>query len=84
MTIKFIHGIMRKDDGDAQHIGQLTWMPFLKIFDQCEESWEYDAADRRTKYKSPLPEECRWRNWALYIEDKKGKTHPSQRVDRAR
>ena len=42
-TIKSIQDIMRKDDGvdgDAQRIGQLTWMLFLKIFDQCEESWE--------------------------------------------
>jgi type I restriction enzyme M protein len=78
-TIKSIQDIMRKDDGvdgDAQRIGQLTWMLFLKIFDQCEESWEDDAADRRTKYTSPLPEECRWRNWAKYIEDDKGKKKP--------
>jgi type I restriction enzyme M protein len=78
-TIKSIQDIMRKDDGvdgDAQRIGQLTWMLFLKIFDQCEEAWEDDAADKRRKYKSPLPEECRWRNWAKYIEDDKGKKQP--------
>src|SRR5437868_2819686 len=66
-TIKSIQDIMRKDDGvdgDAQRIGQLTWMLFLKIFDQCEESWEDDAADRRKTYHSPIPEGCRWRNWA--------------------
>lgn len=78
-TIKSIQDIMRKDDGvdgDAQRIGQLTWMLFLKIFDQCEETWEDDAADRRQKYKSPIPEDCRWRNWAKYIEDDKGKKKP--------
>ena len=78
-TIKSIQDIMRKDDGvdgDAQRIGQLTWMLFLKIFDQCEETWEDDAADKRQKYKSPLPEDCRWRNWAKYIEDDKGKKKP--------
>jgi type I restriction enzyme M protein len=78
-TIKSIQDIMRKDDGvdgDAQRIGQLTWMLFLKIFDQCEESWEDDAADRRRKYKSPIPEECRWRSWAKYVEDDKGKKKP--------
>jgi type I restriction enzyme M protein len=78
-TIKSIQDIMRKDDGvdgDAQRIGQLTWMLFLKIFDQCEETWEDDAADKRKKYKSPLPEECRWRNWAKYVEDDKGKKKP--------
>jgi len=78
-TIKSIQDIMRKDDGvdgDAQRIGQLTWMLFLKIFDQCEETWEDDAADRRKKYKSPIPEDCRWRNWAKYVEDDKGKKKP--------
>ncbi|MCX6856512.1 MAG: N-6 DNA methylase [Verrucomicrobia bacterium] len=78
-TIKSIQDIMRKDDGvdgDAQRIGQLTWMLFLKIFDQCEETWEDDAEDRRQKYKSPIPENCRWRNWAKYIEDDKGKKKP--------
>jgi len=36
-TIKSIQDIMRKDDGvdgDAQRLGQLTWMLFLKVFDQ--------------------------------------------------
>jgi type I restriction enzyme M protein len=78
-TIKSIQDIMRKDDGvdgDAQRIGQLTWMLFLKIFDQCEETWEDDAEDRRKKYKSPIPDDCRWRNWAKYIEDDKGKKKP--------
>src|ERR1700739_52709 len=78
-TIKSIQDIMRKDDGvdgDAQRIGQLTWMLFLKIFDQCEETWEDDAADKRKKYQSPIPEDCRWRNWAKYIEDDSGKKKP--------
>jgi type I restriction enzyme M protein len=78
-TIKSIQDIMRKDDGvdgDAQRIGQLTWMLFLKIFDQCEETWEDDAADKHKKYQSPIPEDCRWRNWAKYIEDDKGKKKP--------
>jgi type I restriction enzyme M protein len=78
-TIKSIQDIMRKDDGvdgDAQRIGQLTWMLFLKIFDQCEEAWEDDAEGQRRKYKSPIPEDCRWRNWAKYLEDDKGKKKP--------
>ncbi|MBA3016523.1 MAG: N-6 DNA methylase [Proteobacteria bacterium] len=72
-TIKSIQDIMRKDDGvdgDAQRIGQLTWMLFLKIFDQCEETWEDDAEDRGETYRSPTPEECRWRNWAAYKDGK--------------
>jgi type I restriction enzyme M protein len=74
-TIKSIQDIMRKDDGvdgDAQRIGQLTWMLFLKIFDQREEEWEDDKAD----YVSPLPEDCRWRNWAAFVTDAEGKKKP--------
>ena len=74
-TIKSIQDIMRKDDGvdgDAQRLGQLTWMLFLKVFDQREEEWE----DDNKKYKSPLPERFRWRNWAAYIEDAAGKKKP--------
>lgn len=42
-TIKSIQDIMRKDvgvDGDAQRIGQLVWLLFLKIFDDKELEWE--------------------------------------------
>ncbi len=72
-TIKSIQDIMRKDDGvdgDAQRIGQLAWMLFLKVFDQCEEAWEDDHADRGETYASPIPEPCRWRNWAKYKDGK--------------
>ncbi|MEO5332468.1 MAG: type I restriction-modification system subunit M [Magnetococcus sp. YQC-5] len=72
-TIKSIQDIMRKDDGvdgDAQRIGQLTWMLFLKVFDQREEEWEDDAADRGKRYRSPIPDHCRWRNWAAFKDGK--------------
>jgi type I restriction enzyme M protein len=74
-TIKSIQDIMRKDDGvdgDAQRLGQLTWMLFLKVFDQREEEWE----DDNRKYKSPLPERMRWRNWAAYVAGADGKKKP--------
>lgn len=70
---------MRKDDGvdgDAQRIGQLTWMLFLKIFDQREEEWEDDAEDKSETYVSPIPDEFRWRNWAAQIVDNDGKKKP--------
>ena len=41
-SIKSIQDIMRKDvgvDGDAQRIGQLVWLLFLKIFDDREMEW---------------------------------------------
>ncbi len=62
--VKTIQNIMRKDtgvDGDAQRISQLTWMIFLKIYDDKER--EYELLD--AKYKSPIPESLRWRNWAI-------------------
>lgn len=74
-TIKSIQDIMRKDDGvdgDAQRLGQLTWMLFLKVFDQREEEW----ADDNPAYISPLPNEYRWRNWAAYIAGVDGKKKP--------
>lgn len=74
-TIKSIQDIMRKDDGvdgDAQRIGQLTWMLFLKVFDQREEEWE----DDNPKYQSPIPERFRWRNWAAYQADSEDKKKP--------
>ena len=54
---------MRKDagvDGDAQRISQLGWMLFLKIFDEKENDWEI----LNDNYKSPIPKDLRWRNWA--------------------
>ncbi len=66
-TIKTIQDIMRQDvgvDGDAQRIGQLTWMFFLKIFDDRESETELLEDD----YRSPIPDDLRWRNWAADSE----------------
>lgn len=54
---------MREDtgvDGDAQRLSQLTWMLFLKIFDDQER--QHEAFN--SNYQSPIPDEYRWRNWA--------------------
>jgi len=61
--IKSIQDIMRKDtgvDGDAQRIGQLVWMFFLKIIDDQEEQLELTLSN----YTSPIPADLRWRHWA--------------------
>lgn len=58
-TIKSIQDMMRKDagvDGDAQRLGQLTWLLFLRIFDDREQEWEITVK----KYRSPIPEELRF------------------------
>lgn len=65
--IKSIQDIMRQDagiDGDAQRISQLSWLFFLKIFDDQETEIEM----MRDDYVSPIPEEYRWRNWAADAE----------------
>ena len=61
--IKSIQDIMRKDagvDGDAQRLGQMSWLLFLKIFDAQEEDLEFEQKN----YTTPIPEEFLWRNWA--------------------
>lgn len=66
-VIKSIQDIMRKDagvDGDAQRIGQLVWMFFLKILDDQEDSLLLISDD----YKSPIPEHLRWTSWAADAE----------------
>lgn len=72
-VIKSIQNIMREDhgvDGDAQRLSQLCWMLFLKIFDEKEE----EAEVLNSKYKSPIPEKLRWRNWAKNSEGITGDT----------
>lgn len=69
-VIKSIQDIMRKDagvDGDAQRLGQLSWLLFLKIFDAQEEELEFE----QDNYRDPIPAEYLWRNWAA---DKQGMT----------
>lgn len=66
-TVKAVQDIMRQDvgvDGDAQRLGQLVWMLFLKILDDQEIEWEAFNPD----YQSPIPENLRWRSWAANDE----------------
>jgi type I restriction enzyme M protein len=85
-TIKSIQDIMRKDvgvDGDAQRIGQLTWLLFLKIWDDREQELELIEPG----FRSPLVEvtwhenggirradDLRWRAWAADPEGMTGDT----------
>jgi type I restriction enzyme M protein len=62
-AIKSIQDIMRKDagvDGDAQRLGQMSWLLFLKVFDAQEQELELELDD----YREPIPEAFLWRNWA--------------------
>jgi len=66
--VKTIQNIMRGDsgiNGDAQRIEQMTWILFLKVYDAKEEDWEFHDEH----YESIIPEELRWRNWAVDHKD---------------
>ena len=83
-TVKSIQDIMRKDvgvDGDAQRIGQLVWLFFLKIWDDREQELELIEDG----FQSPLvnvrwrdngeervAEDLRWRTWAANPEGMTG------------
>ncbi len=83
-TVKSIQDIMRKDvgvDGDAQRIGQLVWLFFLKIWDDREQELELIEDG----FQSPLvnvrwrdngnervAEDLRWRSWAADPEGRTG------------
>ncbi|MFD1708927.1 N-6 DNA methylase [Siminovitchia sediminis] len=71
--IKRLQDIMRNDagvNGDAQRIEQIVWLLFLKVYDAKEELWEFHNDD----YQSIIPEEYRWRNWAVDEKDGEAKT----------
>ena len=68
--VKKIQNIMRGDsgiNGDAQRIEQLTWLLFLKIYDAKEDEWAFYDDD----YQSIIPENLRWKNWAVDKKDGK-------------
>lgn len=74
--IKRLQGIMRNDagvNGDAQRIEQLVWILFLKVYDAKEELWEFEDDE----FESIIPEEYRWRNWAVDNKDGKALTGDS-------
>ena len=66
--VKRLQDIMRNDagiNGDAQRIEQMVWILFLKVYDAKEETWEfYDD-----NYRSIIPDELRWHNWATDHKD---------------
>jgi type I restriction enzyme M protein len=67
-VVKRLQDIMRNDagiNGDAQRIEQMVWILFLKVYDSKEEDWDFCKDD----YKSIIPENLRWRNWAVDNKD---------------
>ena len=69
--VRSIQDIMRQDagvDGDAQRLGQLCWLFFLKIFDDSDR----ELGLLRRSYRSPIPKGFRWRDWAADPEGRTG------------
>src|SRR5512133_297627 len=73
--IKSSRDIMRKDaglNGDLDRLPQLSWILFLKCYDDLERRREDDAVARRKAYQPVIPHPYRWRDWAS--DDNKGLT----------
>lgn len=81
-VIKSVQDIMRKDagvDGDAQRLGQLSWLLFLKIFDARELAIEEDYELDGKEYICPIPTKYLWRNWAVDPEAEYGKLSEAEK-----
>jgi type I restriction enzyme M protein len=73
--IKSSRDIMRKDaglNGDLDRLPELSWILFLKCYDDLEIRREEDAKATRQKYKPIIPPPYRWRDWAS--DENAGKT----------
>ncbi len=65
--IKSARDIMRKDaglNGDLDRLPQLSWMLFLKCYDDLEKRREGLAVLAGKAYKPVIPAPYRWRDWA--------------------
>jgi type I restriction enzyme M protein len=66
---------MRKDaglNGDLDRLPQLSWILFLKCYDDLEMRREQDAIVARKAYKPVIAAPLRWRDWAS--DENKGLT----------
>ncbi len=65
--IKSARDLMRKDaglNGDLDRLPQLSWVLFLKCYDDLEIARENNAILSGQKYRSVIPKPFRWRDWA--------------------
>jgi len=73
--IKSARDIMRKDsglNGDLDRLPQLSWIMFLKCYDDLEKRREELAILEGKSYRSVISHPYRWRDWAS--DPDKGKT----------
>lgn len=76
-VIKSARDIMRKDaglNGDLDRMPQLSWILFLKCFDDLEKRRQAEAEMRGETYRPIIPKPYRWRDWAA--DEDKGLTGP--------
>lgn len=74
-VIKSARDIMRKDaglNGDLDRIPQLSWVLFLKSYDDLELRREQEAVLQGESYRPVIPKGYRWRDWAA--DENKGRT----------
>lgn len=65
--IKSARAIMRKDaglNGDIDRLPQLSWIMFLKCYDDLEKRREGLAVLEGKSYRAVIPKPYRWRDWA--------------------
>ena len=65
--LKSCRDIMRKDkglNGDLDRLPLLTWLMFLKFFDDREEERELEAQLKSEDFRPIIEAPYRWRNWA--------------------
>jgi type I restriction enzyme M protein len=75
--IKSARDIMRKDaglNGDLDRLPQLSWVMFLKCYDDLERRREGLASLEGKPYRPVIPPPHRWRDWAS--DPDKGQTGP--------
>jgi type I restriction enzyme M protein len=74
-VIKSARDIMRKDaglNGDLDRLPQLSWILFLKSYDDLELRREQEAVMRGEPCKPVITSGYRWRDWAA--DENKGRT----------
>src|SRR5258708_37880918 len=73
-SIKSVRDLLRKDSGlsgDTDRLPQLTWLLFLKSFDDFEYAREEEQGD---VYEPVIAPPYRWRDWAAVVDKTQQKT----------
>jgi len=73
--------IMRRDDGTSgvlEYMEQLSWLIFLKVFEDVEKRFEAEAEFAGKSYQPIIEPKYRWSSWARkdWRSGKSGEKHP--------